>query len=305
MHDDLARSVLAVPPLARRADLSLDHTANRALIRHIERGGIATLIYGGNANLYNAGLYDYAELLDMLLELAGPETWVIPSAGPDFGKLMDQATILAARPFSTIMVLPAAGHSTAAGVEAGLARFAERLGRPIIVYLRSETYLDPEAVRRLVGSGIVRAVKYGIVRPDPADDAFLARLVDLVDPKMVVSGIGERPALAHWRRFGVASFTSGLVCIAPRASQAILSALKRQDHATAERLRAAFLPLEDCRDALNPIRTLHEAVTLSGIADMGQILPLYSNLEPQHHERVRSAALALRRFDEEQARAAA
>ena len=53
MHDDLARSVLAVPPLARRADLTLDHAANRALIRHIERGGIATLIYGGNANLYN------------------------------------------------------------------------------------------------------------------------------------------------------------------------------------------------------------------------------------------------------------
>jgi dihydrodipicolinate synthase/N-acetylneuraminate lyase len=81
--------------------------------------------------------------------------------------------------------------------------------------------------------------------------------------------------------------------------------LKRRDHAAAERLRAAFLPLEDCRDALNPIRTLHEAVTLSGIADMGAMLPLLSNLEPQHHERVRNAALALRRVDEELGRAAA
>jgi len=113
-----------------------------------------------------------------------------------------------------------------------------------------------------------------------------------------------RPAPATPSR-STSAISRRLVCIAPSASQAILAALKRQDHATAERLRAAFLPLEDCRDALNPIRTLHEAVTLSGIADMGAILPLYSNLEPQHHERVRSAALALRRFDEEQARAAA
>jgi dihydrodipicolinate synthase/N-acetylneuraminate lyase len=305
MHDDLARSVLAVPPLARHADLTLDRAANGALIHHIERGGIATLMYGGNANLYHAGLYDYAELLDMLLELARDDSWVIPSVGPDFGKMMDQAAILRSRPFPTAMVLPAASHSTMAGVEAGIARFAERLGRRVIVYLRAETYLDPKAIRRLVDHGIVRAIKYGIVRPDPADDPVLAALVGLVDPKMVVSGIGERPALAHWRRFGVASFTSGLVCIAPRASQAMLAALKRQDYAAAERLRAAFLPLEDCRDALNPIRTLHEAVTLSGIADMGAMLPLLSNLEPQHHERVGSVALALRRVDEELARAAA
>jgi len=38
---------------------------------------------------------------------------------------------------------------------------------------------------------------------------------------------------------------------------------------------------------------------------MGAMLPLLSNLEPQHHERVRSAALALRQFDEELGRAAA
>ena len=49
--DDLAGSVLAVPPLARRPDLSIDAAANRALIRHIEAGGVRILLYGGNANL--------------------------------------------------------------------------------------------------------------------------------------------------------------------------------------------------------------------------------------------------------------
>ena len=63
---DLGRSVIAVPPLARRADLSLDPDANRALIRHLEAGGVSTLMYGGNANFYNVGLYEYASTLDLL-----------------------------------------------------------------------------------------------------------------------------------------------------------------------------------------------------------------------------------------------
>lgn len=37
--------------------------------------------------------------------------------------------------------------------------------------------------------------------------------------------------------------------------------------------------VEDVRDEYSPIRVLHTAVTLSGIADMGPILPLLSNIE--------------------------
>ena len=86
---DLGASVLAVPPLARNADLSLNRAANQSLIRHLEAGGVSTLMYGGNANFYNVGLYEYASILDMLEELAAPGSWVIPSVGPDFGKMMD------------------------------------------------------------------------------------------------------------------------------------------------------------------------------------------------------------------------
>ena len=46
----------------------------------------------------------------------------------------------------------------------------------------------------------------------------------------------------------------------------------------AEEERAKFLPLENLRDAHSPIRVLHEAVTLAGIADMGPMLPMLSNL---------------------------
>ena len=68
---DLARSVIAVPPLARLPDLELNAAANRVLIRHLEEGGVTTLMYGGNANFYNVGLYEYAAILDFLDRAVG------------------------------------------------------------------------------------------------------------------------------------------------------------------------------------------------------------------------------------------
>jgi dihydrodipicolinate synthase/N-acetylneuraminate lyase len=222
---------------------------------------------------------------------------VIPSAGPEFGKLMDQAPVLRARAFPTAMVLPLGFPATVAGVATGLRRFAEALGRPIVLYLKSEPYLTPEAVRALCEDGLVCAIKYAIVRTDPRQDPFLSRLLDLVDRRLIVSGMGERPVVVHARDFGLAGFTSGSVCVGPRGSARLLRAIQAQDWAAADSLRAAYLPLEDLRDALSPIRVLHEAVTLAGIADMGPMLPLMSNLETAHHDAVRTAAVSLRAAD--------
>src|SRR5262245_939923 len=99
MNDDPRNKVFAVPPLARHGDLTLNRSATAALIRHIDAVGVRTLMYGVNANFYNIGLYEYAAVVDQLLELAAPSTWVIPSVGPDFGKMMDQAEVLRSRPF--------------------------------------------------------------------------------------------------------------------------------------------------------------------------------------------------------------
>src|ERR687884_1237919 len=112
---DLGASVLAVPPLARNADLTFSRAANTALVRHIEAGGVSTLLYGGNANFYNIGLYEYAGILDGLAEIAAPKTWVIPSVGPDFGRMIDQAAVLKARKFPTAMALPMTFPMTFAG----------------------------------------------------------------------------------------------------------------------------------------------------------------------------------------------
>ena len=56
--EDLSASVLAVPPMARNADWSLNIAGNKAMIQHLEAGGVRTLMYGGNANFYNIGVRD-------------------------------------------------------------------------------------------------------------------------------------------------------------------------------------------------------------------------------------------------------
>jgi dihydrodipicolinate synthase/N-acetylneuraminate lyase len=290
---DLGASVLAVPPLARNADLSFNKAANATLIKHIEGGGVSTLLYGGNANFYNIGLYEYASVVDNLAELAAPGTWVIPSVGPDFGKMIDQAAILKARKFPTVMALPMTFPMTPAGSVTGLRKFAEAFGKPIIVYIKAEGSVTPEGVKSLVDAGVVAGIKYAIVRQDPNKDPFLTKLCDLVDRRYIVSGIGERPAIIHLRDFGLNGFTSGSVCVAPRGSAQLLAALKKGDIETAAQIRERYLPLEDARDAYSPIRVLHEAIRLAGIADMGPILPLLTNIEPERHEEIKKAASAL------------
>lgn len=300
---DLAASVIAVPPLARHADLTLDRDANRAMIRYLEDGGVSSLLYGGNANLYNVSLAEYPALLDLLESEAAAESWVIPSVGPDFGRMMDQAEILKTRDFPTVMILPLVFPSTNAGLATGVRHFAERYGKPVVMYIKSDNYLEPATVAALAADGLVSAVKYGTVRTDPSVDPYLRALLDVVDPDLVVSGIGERPAIVHLRDFGLKAFTSGSVCIAPRSSMRLLHLLKQGRYDEAEEIRAAFIPLEDCRDEFSPIRVLHEAVTLAGIANMGPMLPMLSTLAAAHCDRVGAAARVLRERDQPHAAA--
>jgi 4-hydroxy-tetrahydrodipicolinate synthase len=115
------------------------------------------------------------------------------------------------------------------------------------------------------------------VRDDPSNDPFLRELVNNVDRSLVISGIGERPAIDHLTKFGLQAFTSGSVCVAPGLSMSLLRAIKRGDLAEAQRLRALFIGLEDQRDQHSPIRVLHDAVRLAGICDTGPMLPYFSN----------------------------
>ena len=285
--DDL-RGVFAVPPLARKVDAarSLDFEQSERIVRHVTSGGITRLIYGGNAFLYHLTLAEYEQLLDWLVHLDG---CVIPSAGPDYGRAIDQATLLRTRRFPCVMVLPCSDPRDAVGLEAGYREIAEAANTKLILYLRDEENFgkDKEAGRdsiaRLVDDGVCIGIKYAIVRDDPSRDDYLEDLLRRVDRKFIISGIGERPAIAHLSQWKLPGFTTGSGCIAPHASQLLFEACAEGDFKRAESLRSAFIPLEDLRDKWGPAQVLHAAVELAGIARTGPVPPF---LSPATHEQL-------------------
>ena len=287
---DLRTSVISVPPLCRDAHLQSHATENARLIRHLEAGGVTTLLYGGNANFYNIALSEYEAVLDQLEAAAAADTWIVPSIGPYFGTAMDQAAMLAQRKFPTAMLLPTVAVSSPEGVRAGVLKIVEKLGRPIVLYIKDAGYVTLDVVKSLVGAGVISWIKYAVVRDDPAKDELLAGLVQTVDPALIVSGIGEQPAIVHWTKFGVQAFTSGCVCVAPRRSQEMLAALRAGDVAKAEAIREKFTILEDLRNAHGPIPVLHHAVAEAGIAATGPALPLLRDLDGALVKKVGAAA---------------
>jgi dihydrodipicolinate synthase/N-acetylneuraminate lyase len=288
--ETLTGSVIAVPPLARRQDLAIDRQENEKIIRHLEAGGVRTLLYGGNAVLYHIAVSEYSALLEMLEDLAAPDTLVIPSVGPAYGMMMDQAEILRQTDFPTAMILPQHDVATPRGIATGIRLFAEAFGKPVVLYIKRDGYLAVTEARALVDDGLVSWIKYAVVRERTGQDEYLRQLVENVPADVVVSGIGEQPALIHMREFGLVGFTSGCVCIAPRLSMEMLRAVQSRDFPKAEEIQAQFRPLEDLRNQIHPVSVLHRAVSLAGIAETGPVLPLLSEITDQESSAVKEAA---------------
>ena len=291
---DLGSSVIAVPPLALTQELQVNVEENRKIIGHLHSGGVTSYLYGGNANAFAIPLSDFEALLDMLEDITPEQGWVIPSVGADYGKALDQVRILKHRSFPTAMLLPMSAPLTPDGVASGVRLLAETLGKPMVVYIKFAHFLTPVLLQKLQDDGVICSIKYAIERPDPRNDDFLRELIDRVGTERLVSGIGERPVVDHLGHFGLQCFTSGSVCIAPRISMAFLHAVRQRDFERAQALWEHFVPLENLRDAHSPIRVLHEAVRLAGIAETGPMMPLLSNLnDADLCAEIQSAAAAL------------
>jgi dihydrodipicolinate synthase/N-acetylneuraminate lyase len=268
----------------------LNREENAKIIRHITGGGVSHLLYGGNALFYHIRPSRYAQALAMLSELADGKTSVCPSVGPAYGLMMDQIGMLADFDFPTAMVLPQKDIADDAGIASGIRRAAEAWGRPLVVYIKFDRWLSKEMVRSLEADGVISWIKYAVVRQDPADDRYLRELLEVFPAQRMISGIGEQPAIEHLNGFGLGGFTSGCVCVHPGPSQRMLRAIDAGRMEEAERIRQFFLPLEDLRNEISPIRVLHEAVELAGVAKTGPLMPLVSPLDAASRTRI-SAAL--------------
>jgi dihydrodipicolinate synthase/N-acetylneuraminate lyase len=299
--NDMARDlisldgVFAVPPLARSAGngRAIDFEQNSRIVRYIAQGGISRFIYGGNAFLYHATLAEYEQLLDWQANMQRDGQWFLMSAGPSYGRLMDQAPLLRRFAIPCVMILPCGDPRDATGLERGLREFAEAAGVRLMIYLKEETNMGGDlmaglnTVAKLVDEDICIAIKYAVVRENPAEDSYLDELLKRVERSKVISGIGERPAITHLRKWRLPGFTTGSGCIAPRLSAAVFTACRDRDYTEAERVRARFLDFEDLRDAWGPGRVLHYALELAGIADTGPIPPFLSELSAEQKNRIR------------------
>jgi dihydrodipicolinate synthase/N-acetylneuraminate lyase len=276
-------------------------------VRHMTGGGVTRLLYGGNAFLYHLTLAEYEATLGWLAALPG-DVWAIPSLGPSFGRAMDQAPLLRRHRFPCVMALPCGDPRDAAGLEAGLREIADAAGMGLVLYLKEENNFgtDKDAgldvVARLVDEKICVAIKYAVVREDPRQDAYLDGLLQRVDRRYVISGIGERPAVVHMRDFKLPGFTTGSGCLAPALSQSIFTACTREAFGTADDTRAVFLPLEDKRDAWGPARVLHAAIDLAGVVATGPIPPFITPLASAQREQLAPVARELHVREQKQRR---
>ena len=284
----LAESVFAVPPLARAADGEICLNENAKLVQYLESGGVRSLLYGGNAIFYHMRLSEYAKTLTMISETAGDQTTVVPSIGPAYGLAVDQVDILREFSFATAMLLPSRDVVDQQGIATGIRRLAERFGKPLVLYLKFDRWLDPKLVESLHRDGVISWIKYAVVLDDPSEDDYLRQICDVFPTDRMVSGIGEQPAIIHLRDFGITGFTSGCVCVAPGRSMDMLHAIKAGDYESAEEIRTWFLPLENLRNRYSPIRVLHHAVAEAGIASMGPMLPMLSDLDDSIISKIRT-----------------
>jgi dihydrodipicolinate synthase/N-acetylneuraminate lyase len=278
---------------------AIDFEESSRIVRHIAKGGISRFIYGGNAFLYHLTLDEYEQLLAWQAAIKEDGLWFIPSAGPSYGRLMDQAKLLRRFAVPCVMTLPCGDPRDAAGLEVGLREFAHAADTRLMLYLKAETNMGADlmagldTVAQLVDEGICIAIKYAVVREDPSQDRYLDQLLKRVERRKVISGIGERPAINHLRQWGLPGFTTGSGCLAPALSGAVFSACRAGDYAEAERVRSRFLDLEDLRDAWGPARVLHHALELAGVATTGPIPPFVSELSPEQKKRIQPVAQEL------------
>lgn len=294
------RGVFVVPPLARHDNKarSLNFDENDRIVKHIAAGGITRFLYGGNAFLYHITLAEFEQLLDWLADYTN-DLWMIPSIGPSYGRAIDQATLLTKYKFPCAMMLPCNDPRDAGGIERGMREVADAAGLPLICYLKEENNFGGDrekgldAVARLMNDGVCTFIKYAVVRDDPKEDAYLDHLLKRVDRHRVISGIGERPAIIHMRDWQLPGFTTGSGSLAPRLSEELFAACVHEDYEQAEALRAAFLPLEDLRDAWSPAKVLHFATELAGIAHVGAVPPFLSPLTENQMREIAPVARAL------------
>ena len=211
---------------------------------------------------------------------------MIPSAGPSFGRLIDQAAILRRYKFPCVMALPCGDPRDAAGLGTRTSRVRREM-------------------RHAAGSLSERRERTSARTRWRASMRWRgwSQTGRVSGSSMLSFGVSLRRMLI-WRRCWTEStnrrcqrnrraagdcpheglVASGIhhrlgVCCSGRQSGSVRKLRPPRTFRPAESFRSRFLPLEDLRDAWGPARVLHAATELSGIATTGPIPPFMTSAE--------------------------
>ncbi|MCH2290572.1 MAG: dihydrodipicolinate synthase family protein, partial [SAR324 cluster bacterium] len=171
--EQLTNSVISVPPLARTVEGGISIPENRKIVEHLQKGGVRTFLYGGNAVMYHLSSREFKDVLEMMTEFSSADSLMIPSVGPFYGAMMDQAKILQQFDFPTAMILPTRDMTTSVGIANGIRRFVDYFGKPVVLYIKNDGYIGINEASTLMEEGLLSFIKYAIVRKDPSQDPFL------------------------------------------------------------------------------------------------------------------------------------
>ncbi|CDN51951.1 hypothetical protein [Neorhizobium galegae] len=279
-------------PVALNDNLSVNASETLRLAAHVRAGGVPELLFSGNANLSAFSLAQFETVLDLAGEAAryGPVTIGI---GPELGRMLDQAPLIERSGLKDVLVLPIHAPADTHGTADGIRHIADRLGRGVIVDLIRDNHLRPVTLRKLLDEGSIVAARYSVQMPNPGDDGYLDRVIEVMTRERMIGGLGEAAILDHLavRRFG--AITSGAAALVPARIRAVVEAIAISDMALARRLLTPVLELERVRAMLGPIQVLHDAVTHAGIAAMGRQMPMLSPVKVKYRADMEAGVEAL------------
>jgi hypothetical protein len=160
--------------------MSLAKSQNSRLIKHMYKGGIRTLLYGGNANLYNIAPSEYHSLLKMLVDVRSADTAVAREYG---------VTELARRQLADKLKIPFAYFERMRGEQPELLD-ERRLARRVICR-RQEKVAERRDADEALEDDVDVVGAPNVVEPDRARQVVAA--VDAARLALETDAAGERP----------------------------------------------------------------------------------------------------------------
>ncbi len=218
------------------------------------------------------------------MEAVGHRVYVIPGAGPGFGRAEETGRIAREVGVDAIMIMPVVGPASPEGLYTGMRDLVESLDLPVVLYCKDARLMPVDSTVRLARMAQVHAIKYAV-----ADYDMLDTLVQKVGEEAVLlCGMAEKPAVAFMDH-GAQGYSSGMANFVPKLSLAMHRAHRTGDRAEVERIHGLMVPFEDVRGEEKGkynAAALHVANEHIGLAG-GPVLPMCTDVAESDLVRVR------------------